>query len=59
MSALCIISDIGHRCVDVMRRLIAKYPDGYEGWAKARGEEPLTSEFLTVQGKRERLKQAG
>ena len=24
-----------------MRALIAKYPDGYEGWARERGEEPV------------------
>ena len=41
MKALCESSDIGHRCVDVMRRLIAKYPNGYEGWAKARGEQSV------------------
>ncbi|PMD24555.1 hypothetical protein NA56DRAFT_656273 [Hyaloscypha hepaticicola] len=27
-------------CLEVMRDLIAKFPDGYEGWAKERGEEP-------------------
>ena len=41
MRTLCVLSDIGHRCVDVMRRLTAKYPDGYEGWAKARAEESV------------------
>ena len=59
MSALCVLSDISHRCVDVMRRLVAKYPDGYEGWAKARGEEPSTSESVTVQGRRGRFNRAG
>ena len=34
-------SDTGGRCVDVMQRLIAKYPDGYEGWAKGKGEESV------------------
>lgn len=24
-----------------MRILLAKFPDGYEGWAKAQGEEPV------------------
>ena len=28
-----------YRCIDVMRTLLDKYPDGYEGWAKARGED--------------------
>ncbi|KAG8525539.1 uncharacterized protein KY384_009183 [Bacidia gigantensis] len=28
-------------CVDVMRTLVAKYADGYEGWAKARGKKLL------------------
>ncbi|KAI9703666.1 MAG: hypothetical protein M1836_007436 [Candelina mexicana] len=27
-------------CVEVMRSLVAKYPGGYEAWAKERGEEP-------------------
>ncbi|KAI9705291.1 MAG: hypothetical protein M1820_005290 [Bogoriella megaspora] len=31
-------------CVDVMRTLVAKYPDGYEGWAKERGEEIVSIE---------------
>ena len=30
--------DIG-RCCDVMRTLVTKYPDGYEGWAKEKGED--------------------
>lgn len=40
MAALRILCpDTGNRCVDVMQRLIANYPDGYEGWAKGKGEE--------------------
>ena len=26
-------------CVDAMQTLIDRFPDGYEGWAKDRGEE--------------------
>ncbi|KAJ5691579.1 hypothetical protein N7488_012314 [Penicillium malachiteum] len=26
---------------ETMRTLIAKFPEGYEGWAKERGEEPV------------------
>ncbi|KAL8643144.1 MAG: hypothetical protein Q9226_008426 [Calogaya cf. arnoldii] len=26
-------------CIEVMKNLTQKYPEGYEGWAKARGEE--------------------
>lgn len=29
------------RAKETMRTLIAKYPDGYEGWAKEKGEEPV------------------
>jgi hypothetical protein len=28
--------------IDLMKYLVAKYPDGYEGWAKENGEEPVT-----------------
>jgi hypothetical protein len=35
-----------------MRDLIAKFPDGYEGWAKERGEElapsPSSSSFTEI-----------
>jgi hypothetical protein len=27
--------------MDVMRMLTAKYADGYEGWARQMGEEPV------------------
>jgi protein-ribulosamine 3-kinase len=27
-------------CVDAMRTLIEKFPEGYEGWARERGETP-------------------
>jgi hypothetical protein len=27
--------------IDLMKYLVAKYPDGYEGWAKENGEEPI------------------
>lgn len=33
--------DIWRRCMDVMRTLTVKYADGYEGWAKQKGEEPV------------------
>lgn len=26
-------------CVDAMQALIERFPDGYEGWAKERGED--------------------
>ena len=29
------------RCMDVMRTLTAKYAEGYDGWARQRGEEPV------------------
>lgn len=29
------------RAKETMRTLLAKYPDGYEGWAKEKGEEPV------------------
>ncbi|KAL9055770.1 MAG: hypothetical protein Q9206_003008 [Seirophora lacunosa] len=29
-------------CVKTMKRLTEKYADGYEGWAKARGEEIIS-----------------
>lgn len=28
-----------------MRTLIAKFPEGYEGWARERGEEPVQRVF--------------
>lgn len=48
MSVICktalnvwLITDRVIRCVEVMRNLVAKYPGGYEAWAKERGEEPV------------------
>ena len=34
--------DVRYRkyCVDAMRTLIEKFPEGYEGWARERGETP-------------------
>ena len=29
------------RAKETMKTLLAKYPDGYEGWAKENGEEPV------------------
>ena len=29
-------------CTEVMKYLVQKYSDGYEGWAKARGEEIIS-----------------
>lgn len=29
------------RCMDVMRTLTAKYAEGYDGWARQMGEEPV------------------
>lgn len=33
--------DSCRRCMDVMRTLTAKYAEGYEGWARQMGEEPV------------------
>lgn len=48
MSVMCkttlnvwLMADRVIRCVEVMRDLVAKYPGGYEAWAKERGEEPV------------------
>ena len=39
-------ADTASRCTDVMRYFVDKFPEGYEGWAKERGEEPLTRDYL-------------
>ena len=48
MSVICkatlsvrLMTDHVTRCVEVMRNLVAKYPGGYEAWAKGRGEQPV------------------
>lgn len=33
-------------CTDVMRYFVDKFPNGYEGWAKERGEKPVTRDYL-------------
>ena len=30
-----------NRGVDLMKNLVAKYPEGYEGWARDNGEIPV------------------
>lgn len=35
------IADDLRRAKETMRTLITKYPDGYEGWAKEKGEKPV------------------
>ena len=37
---------MARRCTDVMRYFVDKFPDGYEGWAKERGEEPISRDYL-------------
>ncbi|KAL9070351.1 MAG: hypothetical protein Q9161_004909 [Pseudevernia consocians] len=32
-------------CTDVMRYFVDKFPEGYEGWAKERGEEPVIRNY--------------
>ena len=39
-------SDCRDRCTDVMRYFVNKFPDGYEGWAKERGEDPVSKDYL-------------
>ena len=34
------------RCTDVMRYFVDKFPDGYEGWAKEKGEDPVSRDYL-------------
>lgn len=29
------------RAKETMKTLISKFPDGYEGWARGKGEEPV------------------
>ena len=35
------MTDGTDRAKETMKTLIAKYPDGYEGWAREKGEEPV------------------
>lgn len=35
------MADENKRGVELMKDLVAKYPDGYEGWAEERGEVPV------------------
>ncbi|KAL8670998.1 MAG: hypothetical protein Q9168_004490 [Polycauliona sp. 1 TL-2023] len=37
-------------CVEVMKYLTEKYSDGYEGWAKATGEEPVSGGKKVIYG---------
>ncbi len=37
-------------CVDAMKALIEKFPDGYEGWARDKGDD-LTFRHQTWQGR--------
>ena len=39
-------ADAASRCIDVMRYFVDKFPEGYEGWAKERGEEPVARDYL-------------
>lgn len=39
-------TDSDGRCTGVMRYFVDRFPDGYEGWAKARGEEPVARDYL-------------
>ena len=39
-------ADSAGRCTDVMRYFVDKFPDGYEGWAKERGEELVLRDYL-------------
>ena len=36
------IDDIVYRCIDVMRRLIAKFPDDMKGWLGKKKKVPLS-----------------
>ena len=38
-------TDTASRCIDVMRYIVDKFPEGYEGWAKERGEEPVARDY--------------
>jgi hypothetical protein len=33
---------------DMMKTLVAKYPDGYEGWAEANGEIPVKKNYAKI-----------
>jgi hypothetical protein len=35
-----MLTDTLSSCIDTMRNLIEKFPEGYEGWAHERGETP-------------------
>jgi len=33
---------------DLMKTLVAKYPDGYEGWTKENGETPVERSYMKI-----------
>lgn len=35
------IADIVDRCMDVMKALLVKHSEGYEGWARQKGEQVI------------------
>jgi hypothetical protein len=43
-----LVADDRNRSVDLMKTLVAKYPDGYEGWAKEHGEVPVERSFAKM-----------
>ncbi len=42
------LADSADRCTDVMRYFVDKFPDGYEGWANEKGEEPVARDYLKL-----------
>jgi len=36
------------RSMEMMKALVAKFPDGYEGWAKENGETPVERSYTKM-----------
>lgn len=42
------MTNIGDRCKEMMKSLVDKFPDGYEGWADANGEKPVERNYARI-----------
>jgi hypothetical protein len=42
------IADRENSCKEMMKALVLKYPEGYEGWAEENGEKPVERSYAKI-----------
>ena len=45
---LLLLINRTYRSKEMMKTLVAKYPEGYEGWAEENGETPVEKSYAKV-----------